>query len=149
MLIYRITLAKFADKLQASGRAARWNSNEVEMIYASSSQSLACLENVVHRNQLGLNTAFNVLSINIPDEIRIIKFNMESLPNNWKEFNQVPITQRFGDEWIKRGDSLILMVPSSIINKEYNYLINPAHPDFSKIKILSKDPFVFDERIKR
>lgn len=149
MLIYRITLAKFADKLQASGRAARWNSNEVEMIYASSSQSLACLENVVHRNQLGLNSAFNVLSINIPDEIRIIKFNMESLPNNWKEFNQVPITQHFGDEWIKGGDSLILVVPSSIINKEYNYLINPAHPDFSKIKILSKDPFVFDERIKR
>lgn len=149
MLVYRITLAKFADELKASGRAARWNSNEVEMIYTSSSQSLACLENVVHRNQLGLNSSFKVLTINIPNQIQIIKLDFKGLPENWKEFDQIPITQSLGDKWIKELKSPVLEVPSSIISAERNYLINPLHPDFSKIKIQTKDSFVFDERIKR
>ncbi len=44
--------------------------------------------------------------------------------------------------------SAVLKVPSSIIQQEYNYLVNPAHKDFSKIIIKTVDPFVFDERIK-
>jgi len=31
---------------------------------------------------------------------------------------------------------------------EYNYLLNPAHPDFKKIKLLRTEAFKFDPRIK-
>lgn len=58
MLVYRIALVKFSDSLKASGRAARWNSNDIDVIYTASSRALACLENVVHRNQLGLSSNF-------------------------------------------------------------------------------------------
>jgi RES domain-containing protein len=148
MFLFRITIAKYADGLKASGRASRWNSNEVEMIYTSSSQSLACLENVVHRNLFGLNQAFRVLTIQIPQEVSIHEFKLEELPFDWKSFQQMPFTQSLGDEWIKSSKSAVLKVPSSIIQQEYNYLVNPAHKDFSKIIIKTVDPFVFDERIK-
>lgn len=148
MFVFRINIAKYADGLKASGRASRWNSNEVEMIYTSSSQSLACLENVVHRNLFGLNQAFRVLTIQIPQEVSIHEFKLEELPFDWKSFQQMPFTQSLGDEWIKSSKSAVLKVPSSIIQQEYNYLVNPAHKDFSKIIIKTVEPFVFDERIK-
>ena len=58
MFVYRIALIKYANSLKASGRAARWNPNETEVIYTSANRSLACMENVVHRGQLGLNQVF-------------------------------------------------------------------------------------------
>jgi RES domain-containing protein len=42
----------------------------------------------------------------------------------------------------------VLKVPSAIIDLEYNYLLNPAHPDFEKIKIRSVNKFTFDPRLK-
>lgn len=148
MLVYRITLTKFADKLLASGRAARWNPNETEVIYTASSRSLACLENVVHRSQLGLNQLFSVLTIEVPDSVKkeIVKLN--DLPFDWREFHQMPLTQSIGENWLNKAQTAILQVPSSIIEEEVNYLINPQHPDFRKVKLLNTGKFVFDMRIK-
>jgi RES domain-containing protein len=148
MLVYRITLTKFANKLVASGRAARWNPNETEVIYTASSRSLACLENVVHRSYLGLNQLFSILTIEVPDTVKkgIVKFN--DLPADWREFAQMPLTQSIGQNWLNKAHTAILQVPSSIIEEEVNYLINPQHPDFRKIKLLNTDRFVFDMRIK-
>jgi RES domain-containing protein len=85
MLVYRISLAKYASSLKASGRAARWNPNEVEMIYTAGSRSLACLENVVHRNQIGLNMAFKVMTIDIPDDLLILSILRKDLSEHWSD----------------------------------------------------------------
>lgn len=149
MFVYRITLARFADTLKASGRAARWNANDINMIYTASSQALACLENVVHRNQLGLSSNFKVMTIDIPDDLVIEVIDRKRLPKDWKDYSNLILTQQIGNEWIKSLRTAVLKIPSSIIDLENNYLINPAHPDFKKIKLLHADTFVFDERIKR
>ncbi|OKS85217.1 RES family NAD+ phosphorylase [Mucilaginibacter polytrichastri] len=148
MLIYRITLSKFADKLMASGRAARWNPNETEVIYTASSRSLACLENVVHRSQVGLNQLFSILTIEVPDNLKKGVIKLSDLPTDWREFAQMPLTQNIGENWLTKSETAILQVPSSIIEEEVNYLINPQHIDFKKIKLLRTDRFVFDMRIK-
>jgi len=148
MQVFRIALAKYSGKLIASGRAARWNPNDIEMIYAAGSQSLACLENVVHRNHIGLNQDFRVMTIEIPDDLHIITLDTKKIPTDWTEYYNVPLTQQFGEEWIKSGKSAVLRVPSSIIIAEFNYLINPLHSDFKYIKIIKSVPFVFDKRIK-
>lgn len=148
MLVYRITLAKYAERLAASGRAARWNPNDVEMIYTSGSRSLACLENVVHRNQIGLNMAFRVMIIEIPDDLLVLNIPVASLPPNWTDFQNMPLTQSIGEKWVKDCSSPVLKVCSSIIEGEFNYLLNPQHQDFRLIKLLHAEPFVFDKRIK-
>lgn len=149
MLVYRIALEKFSHSLKASGRAARWNSNDVQMIYVASSRALACLENVVHRNQLGLSSNFIVMTIEIPDSLVIEHIELNTLPIGWKDFNQLPLTQEIGNEWVRSKRTAVLKIPSSIINLEYNYLINPLHPDFTKIHLKNRESFMFDERIKR
>ncbi|NGM60544.1 RES family NAD+ phosphorylase [Sphingobacterium sp. SGG-5] len=149
MKVYRITLAKFSEDLKASGRAARWNSNDVQMIYTASSRSLACLENVVHRNQLGLSALFKAMIVEIPDALKIKTIDTSLLHNNWKDYDKIVLTQKIGDRWISDMETAVLKVPSSIIDREYNYLINPLHPDFKRIKLVQTEPFVFDERIKR
>lgn len=149
MEVYRITLARFAADIKASGRAARWNSNDVQLIYTASSRSLACLENVVHRNQLGLSTLFKTMVIEIPDDIKLKTINRNQLSGDWKNFGKTYLTQKIGDRWAAKMETALLKVPSSIIDVEYNYLINPLHPDFKRIKLLRTEPFVFDERIKR
>ena len=148
MQVFRISLAKYATRLVSSGKAARWNPNEVEVIYTAGSRSLACLENIVHRNQIGLNNAFRVMTIEIPDDIHIITADLKKLPADWIDFQNIPITQKIGEDWIKSCKSAVLKVSSAIIIGEYNYLINPHHNDFKCIKLLKSEPFVFDRRIK-
>ena len=148
MLVYRIAINKYAQSLTASGRAARWNPNEVDMIYTAASRSLACLENVVHRTQLGLNALFSVMTIEVPDHLAIDKVILSNLPVDWKTLESYPITQAIGAQWIRSKSSPILEVPSAIIAGEVNYLINPKHADFGLVKLISVEPFVFDTRIK-
>ena len=149
MQVYRITLAKYSGSLVASGNAARWNPKDVFMIYTASSRSLACLENVVNRDQLGLMQPFNVLTIDCPISIKIKDVPIQKLPANWRDYDQMSLTQSIGENWIRENRSAILKVPSAIIEEDANYLLNPKHPDFKLIKIVKTQPFVFDSRIKR
>jgi len=148
MLVFRIVLAKYSAELFASGRAARWNPNEVKMIYTASSRSLACLENVVHRDKLGLTKAFNLMTIECPDGIKIKTISLADLPTNWADYDQMPQTQKTGANWVRENASAILQVPSTIVEDEVNYLLNPEHPDFKLIRIIKTQTFVFDGRIK-
>ena len=148
MLVYRITLHQYSGKLVASGRTARWNPNDVNMIYAASSRSLACLENVVHRTQQGLMKNFDVMTIDCPDDLAIKMISKADLPENWTDYDRMEISQAIGKKWISDKETVILRVPSSIIDNEINYLLNPGHSDFERISLLRIEPFSFDTRIK-
>lgn len=80
MEVYRITLARYADQLHASGKAGRWNSEGRKVIYTAASRSLACLENVMHHSNRGLNAFFKVMVIYIPDALFVASVNPEQLP---------------------------------------------------------------------
>lgn len=119
------------------------------MIYCSSSRALASLENLVHRSGEGLNLLFNVIEIEIPDEVKVDVTDMTQLQEDWHKFEHYPITQRMGNEWLSRMDAAtVLQVPSAIIPAEHNYLLNPNHPEFAKIKIINTEEFEFDPRLK-
>jgi len=148
MRVYRITLAKYSRSLHASGMPARWNSKDVRMIYTAASRALACLENLVHRNALGLDQLFRTMVIDIPDDLVIKRINSNSLPLAWQAFANYQYTQKLGDAWIAGRKSAVLQVPSALIPQEFNYLINPDHPDFKKIRLVATESFVFDPRIK-
>lgn len=148
MLVYRITKTMYADGLVASGGAVRWNSRGQFVIYTAAPRALACLENVVHRSGEGLTADFRVMLIDVPESLFIETIPPESLSADWYSFQQYDASQRIGGEWLRKGQSAVLKVPSAIIPHEWNYLLNPAHPDFARVKLLRTEPFVFDPRIK-
>lgn len=151
MEVYRITHRKWSGKLTASGFPARWNSAGIFMIYTAGSRSLACLENVVHRGSTDFVIPFIIMEITIPDELEVSEILISDFPEGWNRNGDPGYRncQPFGDKWISEFRSAVLKVPSAIITKESNYLINPNHPDFLKISIKSEEPFIFDDRIKR
>lgn len=151
MEVYRITHRKWSGKLTAPGFPARWNSAGIFMIYTACSRSLACLESVVHRGSSDFVIPFILMEITIPDELEILEISVSDLPEDWNKSGNpgYRICQPFGDKWIIESKTAILKVPSAIIIKENNFLINPNHPDFKKISIKSEEPFIFDNRIKR
>lgn len=147
MITYRITLKKWAGLLTASGRAARWNSNGHFMIYAASTRALACLENMVHRRGVGSDELFQVTQIEIPDVLKIKKITKEKLQAEWQNYTNYAYCQAIGDAWLDTDETAVLQVPSAIIAEEYNYLLNPRHPDFSRVKVKAIERFAFDERL--
>jgi len=120
------------------------------VIYTASTRALACLENVVHRAGEGLQQAFKVMVINIPDDILMEEILLEDLKKGWNNSDDstYEICQAIGENWLERAVSAILKVPSSIIQKESNYLFNINHQDFKKINIVDLEDFEFDLRIK-
>jgi RES domain-containing protein len=147
MEVFRITSEKWAGVLQSSGSAARWNSNGVFVTYAGASRALSSLEMLVHLHGEEIKNQFKVSVIDIPDEIQIEKAGV-FYNDDWTEFENYFQSQEVGDEWAKSLRTCVLRVPSAIIKNEYNYLINPQHPDFQKINIKEIEDFHFDLRLK-
>lgn len=149
MVVYRITKATYADRLVASGGAARWNERGQYVIYTAATRALACLENVVHRSGEGLLALFRVMLIAVPDDLPMDMMAPDDLPADWFDVHQYDTCQRMGGDWLRKGQSAVLRVPSAIVSHEWNYLLNPAHPQFFRIRLLQTEPFAFDPRIKR
>lgn len=150
MEVFRITHAKWANKLVASGFPARWNSRGIETIYSAATRSLACLENIVHRNKSGLTKQFRTVVIYIPDRMKREIISVQDLPERWfgtsdKAFHYC---RNIGDNWAIQNTSPVLFVPSAIIKNEFNVLLNVHHPDFKEIRIVDVEPFMFDPGIK-
>ncbi|MFP4091507.1 MAG: RES family NAD+ phosphorylase [Cyclobacteriaceae bacterium] len=146
MLVYRITKARYADALIASGFRNRWNDDGQYVIYSSASRSLACLENLVHRSHSGSNQLFRTMIIYVPDELPILKIQERDLPPRWRSSFCEECLQ-IGKSWYAANQYPILQLPTSIIPNEWNFLLNTRHQDFQKIKLVSTEGFLFDERL--
>lgn len=121
----------------------RWNSRGVRMVYASSTVALAALETLVHLNPLE-GRGFKLIRIEFEDEL--IE-RLETFPRGWRSEPPTRATQRVGDNWVARGTSAILTVPSVLAPQEFNFLFNPAHPDFRRLRISKAVDFSFDPRL--
>ena len=146
MIVYRITTAEWSTKLTASGNPARWSSRGNFMIYTAESRALACLENLVHRSGVGSNALYRVMIIEVPDILKVEDADAKKLRKDWYSMNNYPYCQAIGDKWLQGTSTAILKIPSVIIKQEFNYLLNPNHPDFKKIKLTIVEHFDFDQR---
>lgn len=126
----------------------RWNSPGVRVAYASETVALALLEVMVHLQSAAVLPAYSVCSVSF-DEALVEILPPEQLPKSWRRFPAPPEVQSLGDRWLASGRTLALRVPSAIVPAEFNYLINVAHPDASKLETLPPVPFEFDTRLHR
>jgi RES domain-containing protein len=155
MKVYRIEREKYLDStLQGIGAAFaegyRWNSMHTYLVYTAESRALATLEVSVHLDfSEDLPTDRFYVEIDIPDNIEIATLSIDQLPQNWDAKPPILETQFIGDDFVFQKNAAVLKVPSAIVPAEFNYLINPNHPDAAKIKVLSTQRFQFDNRFKR
>jgi len=123
----------------------RWNSPGRHMVYMAQSVALAVLENLVHMSRQDFPTGYVRITATVPDDIAIL--SEPDLRGN-RSLRDLS-TQALGDAWHDSQPSAILKVRSAVVPEEWNYLLNPRHPDFSRIVVHQPEPFVFDERLFR
>jgi len=110
----------------------RWNSRGRACVYLSRYESLAILEVLVHLENTAVLKEFTLFQVSIKAS-DILALKPTSLPANWREEPAPPATADIGDEWLDVGKSLGLEVPSVIVPRESNFLINPNHAKFSAL----------------
>lgn len=90
-----------------------------------------------------------ITPIELPDDLAVTTRAIETLPPNWEAGEPTNGTRDIGTEWAKNLTAAVLVVPSVVIPREYNYILNPFHPDFPRLRFFSPEPFYFDDRLSR
>ena len=150
---WRIVTAKHAERAfdgeGARLAGGRWNRIGIPMIYTADSLALAVLEITVHLSQEDLLQK-NYYRIWVQFESSLVtSLDPADIPDDWDSLPPPESTQQIGSQWALSQKSVILKVPSTVVGEEFNYLINPVHPDFKKFSIGTPEKVVFDPRIKK
>lgn len=149
MILYRIVNCNYASDLSGMGAklyGGRWNSEGKAMLYTASSRALAILEVLVHLQPLIVPDNFCLTEIEVPD-VKVATVDIDLLPDNWQDVDPPLVLRDFSNAFLKKQEHLLMRVPSSIVPDEYNYLLNPLHPDADKVKLIKRLPFRFDQRL--
>lgn len=144
MRFYRLgtALHPIWDGTGAAFYGGRWNPPGVPVIYAAGSLSLAMLERLVQRRNLDGTV---LVEAEAPNDIAVEDL-MSNPPPNWRAFGS-PEAQAAGARWAADGKSAVLRVPSALVPREPNYLINLAHPDTARIQPSVPEPLEWDPRL--
>jgi len=151
MRIWRLCRAKHA-KTAFSGEGARlaggrWNHKGVSVAYCASSLSLATLELFVHVEPATMPDDLVAIEAELADGASREVLDAKTLPADWRSVPGPDALRDMGSDWAREARSLALVVPSAIVPREQNILINPAHPEFRLLTVVETAPFSFDPRM--
>ena len=134
----------------AGGRhvAGRWNLKGTPLVYTSTHLSLAVLEKLVHVDPDLLPADLIAVEIDVPDSRnRVEELDARLLPADWRDAPAPRSTQELGSTWALGMRSGAITVPSVLIPRERNVLLNPSHPSAREWKVTTREPFRFDPRL--
>jgi RES domain-containing protein len=149
MIVFRLCNRKFRNDLSGAGAekaGGRWNSKGKAVVYCGETRALCTTEIAVHTPMGNIPEDYFLLQIEIPDNM-IGEITLKQLPEDWNHFPPKESTQKMGDTFIEKQQFLVLKVPSATVQGEHNFLINPLHPAFSKVKIVHNEAYTFDNRL--
>ena len=149
LIVWRITTARFA-RYAFSGEGARlyggrWSPKGVPVVYTAANQSLAMLEMLVQDQPL--RARYVMIEARIPSTVRIERVSIDDLPSDWREISARQKLQAIGAAWASKRKAAVLAVPSAIVPRESNYLLNPLHPAFKRITISKPSTVETDLRL--
>jgi RES domain-containing protein len=124
----------------------RWNSRGTSVIYVSEHESLAALELFVHT--IPMLPAERYFSFRVDWDDKLTEyFPIKNLPRDWDAEPPTSASMQIGDELVRGARSVALALPSLLSKSEINFLLNPKHPDFKKVKVGPAVEYRFDPRL--
>lgn len=146
MVVWRFQSSRFP-RINGEGArltGGRWNHKGTPVIYASENTVLAAMEVIVHHG--GIPEDYVGIRIEIPDDVAIM---IMDVPDGWPDNVPEEVTAGLGTDWVRAGLYAVLRVPSATMSDSgYNYVLNPAHPDFIRISF-HFEPIRFHPRLRR
>jgi len=125
----------------------RWNLRGTPVVYTSATLSLAAFEYFVNVDPDDAPGDLVAMPADIPEALAVSSIVIARLPRNWRAAPAPRALGRMGTTWARERKTAVLAVPSAVIPQERNYLLNPLHPLFPRIRIGGGEPFAFDPRM--
>jgi RES domain-containing protein len=125
----------------------RWSPPGTRLVHTAEHLSLAMIEYLVHIDPDRPPVDLVLAQAEIPDDVSRIRHRIEDLPPEWRRYPAPAILANLGAGFVKAARAAVLIVPSALAITENNWLLNPAHPDFHRIKIAGVEPFHYDPRL--
>jgi len=150
MQVWRVAKARFATDLSGQGAAlygGRWNRMEHRALYFGLTPAICALETFIHAAEVP-RFPLKIVRLGLPDDPALYwEPSMTQLPDGWDAKPADSPSMNFGTAWLKEGQQLGLLLPSSVLRFERNIMINPDHPAASQIKVLEVTDFHYDSRM--
>jgi RES domain-containing protein len=149
MTVWRIA-ARVHAALDGEGArlyGSRWTPRGWPAVFAAATLSLAALERFVHTDPDLEPEDLVAVEIQIPPDAGIERIETSRLPVGWRAYPAPAALASLGERWLREGTTLALAVPSAVIPRERNVVINPAHRDFGRVEVVGSEPFSFDPRM--
>jgi RES domain-containing protein len=119
------------------------------VVYTSASLALAALEVFVNLERAEPPGDLVSISADIPESLAVSRIATSELPGNWRSYPAPDALADLGARWANELKAPVLAVPSAVIPQELNYLLNPRHADFKRIRVGKPEAFRFDPRLRR
>jgi RES domain-containing protein len=100
---------------------------------------------LVHVDRDLLPATYRLLRVIVPETIAIEAIGPDTLTADWQ--NEPTTTRDIGDQWLDRSSSALLQVPSVIVPRARNFLLNPDHPDATAFAVAEVIEAPFDPRL--
>lgn len=150
MQLYRISKTLHIRDLSGAGPrlyGGRWNHKGTAVIYAAQSRALATLEYLVHVPLPYEPLDLSLATLAVPDRASVLELTADDLPKHWNRYPPSPKLADIGTDWARECETLLLRVPSAVVDGEYNVLLNPAHPQISDVRAVDVRVYAFDQRL--
>ena len=141
MILWRVSEYTTLDGAGGLVVAGRWHSQGRPIVYLAESSALAMLEMLVHLEVDSLPPPFQLLKVSAPDDLA-----HEDWPRG-REAMELPETRAWGDAWLEAATTPLARVPSIVAPHGTNWLLNPRHPDASRVRIEESSRWPWDERL--
>jgi RES domain-containing protein len=151
--IWRIatdTPAYTADDLSGAGAklsGGRWSRSGMPLLYCAGNISLAVLETFIHLGAGGLPLNRYLVELSIPEAVWAQATILDAPPIGWDAVPTGMVSLDQGDGWLKSRRSALMIVPSVIVQEEWNVLVNPLHPDARQIAARKVRKWTYDPRL--
>jgi RES domain-containing protein len=151
--VFRVLRAAYArtpfDGEGAYRYGGRWSSPGTRLAYTSEHQSLAMLEYFVHLDPEDAPDDLVLATADVPYNLSRERIQPGEMPADWRGTPAPPELAQIGDEFVKKAENCLLLVPSALAVNENNWLINPQHPEFKRIALHPTEPLRYDPRMFR
>ena len=126
--------------------SARWHTAGRPIVYLAESPAGAMVEVLVHLelNEHSWPSHYDLIRVAVPDRIEIETIKVTD-DEGWKLDPR--IGRHLGDEWLAGTRTALARVPSAILPKTWNVLLNPEHPAARKIRIVETIRAEYDPRL--
>ncbi len=147
MFLWRISNQRTLDGRGGLEASAKWHTQGRPIVYLAESVAGALLEVLVHLelSSARLPKSYRLLKVEAPDGISIEALSVTDLNESWTYDETV--TRAVGDQWLASKRTALLRVPSAIAPETDNVVLNSAHEEARRLRIISHREYPWDLRL--